>query len=117
MVRKKKTKKGEDAEALQNCLSDVKSKEGVLGYILRKKESATVNMDDSVKSFDYAFLSSQAFEAGEKLSKTFDIGDIQNVVVEGEEIKVLSLVEDDSKISVFMKKKVDHDKICKDLNL
>ena len=115
MTRKKNKKNGKAAKDLQSSLLDVKTKDGVEGYILRKKKSATVNMNDAAKLSDLAYLSSSAFEAGEKLSKTFDLGEIQNVVVEGEEIKVLSLVENGSKISVFMKKKVDHDKIRKNL--
>lgn len=96
-------------------LESIKAKEGVIGYILRNKKSASIDLKDPTKLIDYAFLSSSALEAGEELAKIFSLGEIKDVVVEGKDVKILSLTVGENKLSIFMEKKVDHNKIYKTL--
>lgn len=112
-----KKKNKEKGERLQESLRGIKTREGVIGYILRTSESASIDIKDPTKIIDYAVLSSTALEAGEDLSKTFELGEIRNVLLEGNDAKILSLKADDQRLSVFMEKKVDHEKIYKDLNI
>jgi len=112
---KKKTR-GKNEKLLES-LKSIKSREGVIGYILRTSDSASIDMKDPTKIIDYAVLSSTALEAGEDLSKTFELGEIQNVLLKGKDAKILSLKIEDQHLSIFMEKNVDHEKIYKELNI
>jgi predicted regulator of Ras-like GTPase activity (Roadblock/LC7/MglB family) len=116
----KKTSKKEAEEKnekLHESLKDIKAREGIIGYILRTPESASIDMKDPTKIIDYAVLSSTALEAGEDLSKTFQLGEIQNVLLEGKDAKILSLKVKGQRLSIFMEKTIDHEEIYKDLNI
>jgi predicted regulator of Ras-like GTPase activity (Roadblock/LC7/MglB family) len=56
-------------------------------------------------------LSSSAKEAGQELSQTFDLGEIESMLLEGKNTKLLSLAIGENDISVLMEKTVDHNKI------
>ncbi len=103
------------SEKIKENINKVKTKEGIIGYIHRDSNSASIDLKDPTKIIDYAVLSSSASEASEELSNTFEIGDVQHVLVEGNAVKLLSFTVENTKISVFMEKKVDHKLIYKDL--
>lgn len=126
MTRKKKTVEEAVAEPiaieeamptdqLRTSLEEIKNYEGVIGYILRNSTSAAIDLKDPSKLIEYAILSSSAIEAGEELSETFNIGAIKNILVEGKEVKVLSFMVGDNKISVFTEKNADIEKILRKL--
>jgi predicted regulator of Ras-like GTPase activity (Roadblock/LC7/MglB family) len=100
---------------LRASLEEVKTYDGVIGYILRNTTSAAIDLKDPTKIIDYAIISSSAFYAGEELSKFFDLGDVKDMLVEGKNVKVLSLIVGENRISVFMEKDADCDKILKKL--
>ncbi len=100
---------------LRTNLEEIKTWDGVIGYILRNTTSAAIDLNDPTKIIDYAILSSSALEASEELSKLFNLGKIKNIVVEGKETKVLSLTVGENRISIFLEKQVDHEKILKKL--
>ncbi len=106
------SKKG---EKLKQNIEKIKGKEGIIGYILRNSTSASIDLKDPTKIIDYAILSSSALEASEELSNTFELGDVKHVIVEGNTAKFLSIVVDENKVSVFMEKNVDHNRIYKEL--
>jgi len=112
---KSKTKEA-GPETIHTALNEIKTKEGVIGYILRNTKSASIDLNDPAKLIDYAVLSSSAMEAGDELSQTFDLGEIENVLVEGRDVKLLSLTIGENNISIFMEKNVDHDKVYKTLS-
>lgn len=107
----------EKTENLHGNLENIKAKEGIIGYILRDPKSASVDIKDPSKIIDYAILSSTVLDSGEYMKNTFELGRINNIVVEGGNVRVLSLTIGDHRISVFMNKKVDHNTIYKDLRL
>jgi len=112
--------KDKSEELLANLrfnLENIRGKEGIIGYILRNSKSASVDINDPTKIIDYAMLSAESLETGEVTSEIFEIGSINSVVIEGNDVKVLSLVVGDQRLSVFMDKKVDHNKILKELSL
>jgi len=109
--------KEKEIEKLQEILKDIKTIEGITGYILRSSNSASIDLKDPTKIIDYAVLSATALEAGREISSTFEIGEANTIVLEGEDIKVLSMIIGDNRLSIFMENKVDHNKLCKDLNL
>jgi predicted regulator of Ras-like GTPase activity (Roadblock/LC7/MglB family) len=112
-----KSKSKEKIEKLQDNLKDIKTREGIIGYILRGSTSASIDLRDSTKIIDYAVLSATAFETGRDISKAFEIGEIDTIVLEGEDTKVLLATVGDDRLSVFMEKNVDHNKLCEDLDL
>ncbi len=107
----------EKIENLRVNLANIKAREGIIGYILRNQKSASVDIKDPSKIIDYAILSSTLLDSGEHMTTTFELGKVNHILVEGEDVKVLSLTIGDQRISVFMNKKVDHNTIYKDLRL
>ena len=100
---------------LRANLDEIKAYDGVVGYILRNSTSAAIDLKDPTKIIDYAIISSSALDAGEELSKLFDLGEVKNIVVEGKGVKVLSLTVGENRISIFLEKDADCEKILKKL--
>lgn len=112
---RKKESVGTD-ERIKQKVESVKSKEGVIGYILRNSTSASIDLKDPAKIIDYAVLSSSAFEASEELSETFKLGEVKYSLIKGDTVKLLSFINGENKISVFMENNIDHKRIYKDLS-
>jgi predicted regulator of Ras-like GTPase activity (Roadblock/LC7/MglB family) len=102
---------------LRAVLEEVKGYDGVIGYILRNSTSAAIDLKDPSKIIDFAIISSSALDAGEDVAEVFSLGKVKDVVVEGGGVKVLSLVVGDNRISVFMDKGADSDRVLKKLLL
>jgi predicted regulator of Ras-like GTPase activity (Roadblock/LC7/MglB family) len=100
---------------LRASLEEVKTYDGVIGYILRNSNSAAIDLKDPMKIIDYAIISSSALDAGEELSRFFDLGEVKDIVVEGKNVKVLCLTVGENKVSVFMEKDADCEKISRKL--
>ena len=98
-------------------LENIKAREGVVGYIFRTQKSASIDLKDPTKIIDYAVLSSTVLEAGENLANMFELGDICKVTLEGKDVKLLTLKIGDNRLSIFMDKTADQDRIYKDLNI
>jgi predicted regulator of Ras-like GTPase activity (Roadblock/LC7/MglB family) len=102
--------------SLRASLEAIKEYGGVVGYIVRNTTSAAIDLKDPMKIIDYAILSSSALDAGKVLSELFDLGDTNNIVVNGKSIKMVSLVVGESKVSLFMDKSADSEKILRRLH-
>lgn len=102
-------------DKIKQNIDKINTKEGVIGYILRNAKSASIDLKDPTKIIDFAVLSSSALEAGEELSNTFELGDVKYVLVEGNTTKFLSFTAEENRVSVFMEKNVDHNRVYKDL--
>ena len=100
---------------LRANLDEIKTYDGVIGYILRNSTSAAIDLKDPTKLIDYAIISSSALDASEELSKLFDLGAVKDIVVEGKGVKVLSLTVGENRISIFLEKDADCEKILKKL--
>jgi predicted regulator of Ras-like GTPase activity (Roadblock/LC7/MglB family) len=101
---------------LRANLDEIKTYDGVVGYILRNSASAAIDLKDPAKLIDYAIISSSALDASEELSKLFDLGAVKDIVVEGKGVKVLSLTVGENRISIFLEKDADCEKILKKLH-
>ena len=101
---------------LRANLDEIKTYDGVIGYILRNSTSAAIELKDSTKLIDYAIISSSALDASEELSKLFDLGAVKDIVVEGKGVKVLSLIVGENRISIFLEKDADCEKILRKLH-
>jgi len=104
-----------DYASLLDAVQEIRKRSDVVGYILKGETKATVDLNDPAKIIEYAMLSSQAFEAANTLSATFRLGDTENVVLEGKNVKVLCLNLGQNNISIFMEKGTDHTGILKAL--
>jgi predicted regulator of Ras-like GTPase activity (Roadblock/LC7/MglB family) len=104
-----------DTEILQKKLEDIKNQEGILGYILRESKTASIALKDPTKIFDYAMLSSTALDVSHNMTETFQMGEIDNMVVESEETKLLSMNIKNHHLTLFMEKNVNHNKLYKNL--
>ncbi|MEM2995164.1 MAG: hypothetical protein QXI91_04010 [Candidatus Bathyarchaeia archaeon] len=104
------------ADVLRSKLEEIKTYEGVIGYILRNSTSAAIDLKDPTKIIDYAILSSSALDASEKLCELLNLGEIKNITVESKEIKAVSLIIDENRISIFMEKNADCEKILRKLH-
>jgi predicted regulator of Ras-like GTPase activity (Roadblock/LC7/MglB family) len=100
---------------LRSNLEEIKSYDDVVGYILRSSTSASIDLRDPGKIIDYAILSSSAIDASQELSELFGLGNAKSISVEGKSVKMLSLTIDENKISLFMEKNADSEKILKKL--
>jgi predicted regulator of Ras-like GTPase activity (Roadblock/LC7/MglB family) len=128
MVKKKKTSEVatltepvtlEDTsseDSLRTNLEEVKTYDGVIGYILRNTTSASIDLKDPTKIIDYAILSSEAFATASQLAELFNLGNVKSILVEGNTVKMLSLAFGDNKIGVFMEKNADWGKVLKKLS-
>ena len=104
------------ATNLRANLDEIKTYEGVIGYILRNTTSAAIDLRDPTKIVDYAVLSSSALDALKSLTELFDLGNPQSIVVEGKNAKMLSVTIQENRISIFMEKNADCERILGKLN-
>ena len=102
-------------EDLRKALNEIKEKPDVVGYILRNSTSAAIDLKDPSKLIDYAILSSSALETGGELAEIFELGKIKNVVIEGGTVNVLSTSIDENKVSIFLEKTANYEKILRNL--
>ena len=104
------------ATNLRAVLDRIKSRVGIIGYIVRGPTSASVDIKDPSKIIDYAALSAEAMESSETLSETFRLGSIRDVVFEGKSVKMLLLKRGEQELTVFMDRSVDHDAVLRELS-
>jgi len=101
---------------LRANLEEIKTYDGVIGYIVRNSTSAAIDLKDPTKLIDYAVLSSSALDASEALSEDFNLGDVKSIIVTGKNVNVLSLTVSDNRISVFMDKEANYEKVLRKLH-
>jgi len=104
-----------ETEDLQIKLKDIKDREGIIGYILRDTKSASIDLKDPKKIIEYAMLSSTTFDVGLNISEDLQMGEVQTILLESEESKLFSMNIDTQRLSLFMEKNVNHNKIYKEL--
>jgi hypothetical protein len=66
-----------------------------------------IDLQDPAKLMDYALLSSRATDACQEISELFKL-EVIKTVIEGADLKVLSMIIGKNRLSVFMEKNVDH---------
>ena len=101
---------------LRTNLEEIKTYDGVIGYILRNSASAAIDLKDPTKIIDYAIISSSALDASKDLSELFNLGCVNFILIEGKIVKVLSLIVDENRVSIFLERDADCEKILKKLH-
>ncbi len=104
-----------NANQLRETLEKIKEQPNIVGYILRNTSSAAIDLKDPSKIIDYAIISSSALEAAENLTKLFNLGAAKHIIVQGKDVKMLATTIGENKLTLFMEKTVDHEKILKKL--
>ena len=99
--------------SLSASLAMIRKLKGVLGYILRSSTSAIIDFTEPDKITENAILSSQIHESCQEITEQFNLGEMESVLVEGENVKVLCMSIGENKISVFMEKNAAHSGIIK----
>lgn len=105
----------EEIEELEAKLQEIKDQEGIIGYILRSTKSASIDLKDPTKMISYALLSSTMFDTSQNMIEELKMGDVNSIVVESDETKIMSMNIDDQRLSIFMEKNVNHDRLYKKL--
>jgi predicted regulator of Ras-like GTPase activity (Roadblock/LC7/MglB family) len=101
---------------LNEKLTKIRKNKGVIGYILRNTTSATIDLKEPEKIVEYAIFSSQVMDSSQEISDLLETGDVENVLIEGKENKVLCMKIDGNKISIFMEKDADDTDIQKQIS-
>jgi predicted regulator of Ras-like GTPase activity (Roadblock/LC7/MglB family) len=101
---------------LNEKLTKIRKNKGVIGYILRNTTSATIDLKEPEKIVEYAIFSSQVMDSSQEISNLLETGDVENVLIEGKENKVLCMKIDGNKISIFMEKDADDTDIQKQIS-
>jgi predicted regulator of Ras-like GTPase activity (Roadblock/LC7/MglB family) len=107
---------GDDDSEFTNLaasLAEILKHKAVTGYILRSETSAIIDLTEQDKIIEYAVLSSQIFESSAEMSKLFSLADVENVLVEGKNAKMLCMSKAENKISIFLEKTAAHAWIIK----
>jgi len=105
----------EEIEELEAKLQEIKDQEGIIGYILRSTKSASIDLKDPTKMISYALLSSTMFDTSQNMIEELKMGDVNSIVVQSDETKIMSMNIDDQRLSIFMEKNVNHDRLYKKL--
>jgi predicted regulator of Ras-like GTPase activity (Roadblock/LC7/MglB family) len=92
---------------LSETLKEIRKIKGVLGYILRGTTSATIDLKEPEKIVEYAILSSQALDSSREISEQFKLGETESILIQGKDVKTLSLLIGENKVSIFMEKDAD----------
>jgi predicted regulator of Ras-like GTPase activity (Roadblock/LC7/MglB family) len=93
---------------LSTSLSEIIKIPGVVGYILRNTNSAEIDLPDQAKLTDFAIISAQAIESGKEIAELFNLGNVENILIEGKDLKIICATIGENKVSVFMEKGVEH---------
>lgn len=99
--------------SLGASLAEVRKLNGVTGYILRSDTSAMLDLDELDKISEYAALSYQLNESSLEIAKQLNVAEVESILVEGGNLKVLFMRVGENKISVFMEKSASHPSIIK----
>ena len=79
-----------DFTNLNATLTEIRKTQGVIGYILRNKTLATVNLAEPDKIVDYALLTSQTIDHANSLAQLFNVCKVESMLLEGKNVKTLS---------------------------
>ncbi len=98
---------------LAATLTEIRKLKGVNGYILRNNTAAIVDLSEKEHTTEYALLSSEIHESSCDLIKQYNLADIESMLLEGKNAKVLCMELGKNRIAVFMDKACAHSWIIK----
>lgn len=102
---------------LRANLEEIRNYDGIVGYILKNTNSASIDLKDPAKIIDYAILSSTTFDSTEELSKLFNLEGIKDIIINGKNLKMISLTIEKNRISVFLENSSDADRVLQRIQM
>ncbi len=102
---------------LRANLEEIRNYDGIVGYILKNTNSASIDLKDPAKIIDYAILSSTTFDSTEELSKLFNLEGIKDIIINGKNLKMISLTIEKNRISIFLENNSDNDRVLKRIQM
>jgi predicted regulator of Ras-like GTPase activity (Roadblock/LC7/MglB family) len=102
---------------LRANLEEIRNYDGIVGYILKNTNSASIDLKDPAKIIDYAILSSTTFDSTEELSKLFNLEGIKDIIINGKNLKMISLTIEKNRISIFLENSSDDDRVLKRIQM
>lgn len=104
----------EKPKTIRDLLEEIKAQENVIGYAIRNG-ATNIDLKDPTKLLEFAILSSASIDAGEELSTLFNVGQIKHITVIGKNVKIVSLILDGNKISLFLERNTNPEEIIEKL--
>jgi hypothetical protein len=102
----------EDTKNIGFGLEKIRKLEGIIGYIFRNESGATIDLNEPDKIIDYAMLSTELTGCiGGVIEQIFDVGSVECILAEGDNVKVLCIANGVNRISVFMSKSANHEDV------
>ncbi|MBC7130256.1 roadblock/LC7 domain-containing protein [Candidatus Bathyarchaeota archaeon] len=94
---------------IKGILDELKSYDGIIGYIIKNGNTAKIDLKDPSRLIDYVILSNSIKDAAEELAKTFNLGSIKYAVIEGKKAKIIAKTIGKNELNIFVEKtaKVD----------
>lgn len=102
---------------LRANMEEIRNYDGVVGYILKNTTSASIDMKDPTKIIDYAMLSSTIFDMTEEFSTLFNLEDVKDIIINGKNLKIVSLSVGKNRISIFLESNSDIDKVLEKIQM
>lgn len=102
---------------LRANLEEIRNYDGVVGYILKNTTSASIDVKDPTKIIDYAMLSSTIFDMTEEFSTLFNLEDVKDIIINGKNLKIVSLSVGKNRISIFLESNSDTDKVLEKIQM
>jgi predicted regulator of Ras-like GTPase activity (Roadblock/LC7/MglB family) len=99
--------------SLAATLTEIRKLKGVLGYIIRSRVSAVVDLNQNDKLYQYAVLSAQMHQYSVEVAELFGLGAPESLLVEGKEAKLLCLAVGENRVCIFMERDAAHAWILK----
>lgn len=94
-------------------LTEIRKLKGVNGYILRSNTAAILDITQRELIPEYAMLSAEIFDTTKEVTRQFGLADVEGVLVEGQDTKMLCIELGGNRIAVFMDKTCAHNWIIK----
>jgi predicted regulator of Ras-like GTPase activity (Roadblock/LC7/MglB family) len=102
---------------LRANMEEIRNYDGVVGYILKNTTSASIDVKDPTKITDYAMLSSTIFDMTEEFSTLFNLEDVKDIIINGKNLKIVSLSVGKNRISIFLESNSDTDKVLEKIQM
>lgn len=102
---------------LRANMEEIRNYDGVVGYILKNTTSASIDVKDPTKIIDYAILSSTIFDMTEEFSTLFNLEDVKDIIINGKNLKIVSLSVGKNRISIFLESNSDTDKVLEKIRM
>jgi hypothetical protein len=94
-------------QSLRGNLVEIRKIQGVTGFILKDASTAFFDLQDTAKLVEYAIMSSETFNSYISLASLFNMGNMENTLVECTNMQMLCATIGENTVSIFMDRNMD----------